>query len=317
MYTSIVVPLDGSVFGNGALPIAVALANRSDAALHLVRVRDPVAIAAAAGPFGARMIDAAEPQRRAEMEEVAAHLAQGSLRVTAEFLDGPVVPTLQRYLENSTHDLVVMMSHGRGGLSRAWLGSVADGLIRHASVPLLLLRQDTSWLRAAVEPLFRRVMIPLDGSALAEAVLDNVLSLGTADVTEYVILGVVAPHRELESSEHDAGTFIGGSLDEQQRDAALAYLHGVAADLRSTGAVVTVRVEVHLHTALGILDAAVEHDVDLIALSTHGRGAMSRLVHGSVADKVIRGTTGAVLVYHPPAPMLQSRTAEWASAATR
>ena len=317
MYTSIVVPLDGSVFGNGALPVAVALANRSDAALHLVQVRD--AETTVAGPFGAGLLDPAEPLRRAALEEIAAHLArQGSLRVTAETLDGPVVPTLRRYLENPTHDLVVMMSHGRGGLSRAWLGSVADGLIRHASVPLLLLRQDTSWLRTAVEPLFRRVLIPLDGSALAEAVLDNVLALGTTDVTEYVILAVVAPHRELESPEHGTGTFSGRSLDEQQRDAALAYLHGVAADLRSTGAVVTVRVEVHLHTAQGILDAAVEHQVDLIALSTHGRGSMSRLVHGSVADKVIRGATAAVLVCHPPEASLQpSRTKEKASAAIR
>ena len=299
MHTSIVVPLDGSVFGNAALPVAVALARRSDAALHLVQVRDPFTIAAT-GPFGAASLDAAEPRRRAELERIAAHLArEESLRVTAHFLDGPVVDTLQRYLEGSRHDLVVLMSHGRGGLSRAWLGSVADGLIRHASVPLLLLHQETPSIRDAVEPLFRRVIVPLDGSALAESVLDHVLALGTTDVTEYVILTVIAPHRELQSREHDTVTFTARSHDEQQRDAALGYLNVVAADLRSTGAVVTVRVEVHHQTAQGILDAAAEHHADLIALSAHGRGSVSRLIHGSVADKVIRGATIAALVHHP------------------
>ena len=296
MHTSIVVPLDGSVFGSAALPVAIALARRSDAALHLVQVRDP----AAAGPLGPESLGAAEPLRRAELEEFAAHLAdEESLRVTAHFLDGPVVDTLQRYLEGSRHDLVVLMSHGRGGLSRAWLGSVADGLIRHAPVPLLLLRQDTPSIRDAVEPLFRRVIVPLDGSALAESVLDHVLALGTTDVTEYVILTVVAPHRERESPAHASDTCTARSHDEQQRGAALQYLNVVAADLRSTGAVVTVRVEAHQQTAQGILDAAAVHRADLIALSAHGRGSGSRLIHGSVADKVIRGATMAALVHHP------------------
>lgn len=298
MYTSIVVPLDGSVFGNSALPIAVALARRSDAALHLIHVHDSVSISEA-GPFGALLLDNDEPRRRAEFEGVATRLAHaGALRVTAEFLDGPVVPTLQRYLEDGRHDLVVLMSHGRGGLRRTWLGSVADGLIRHASVPLLLLREETASVEA-VEPLFRRVIVPLDGSAMAEGVLDDVVALGTTDVTEYVILTVIAPHRDDKPPSSDIVIPVGRSYDEQQRDAAFGYLNGVAADLRSTGAVVTVRVEVHEQCAQGILDTADEHHVDLIALSTHGLGGLSRLVHGSVADKVIRGATTAVLVHHP------------------
>ena len=192
-----------------------------------------------------------------------------------------------------------MMTHGRGGLSRAWLGSVAEGLIRRAPVPLLLLRQDTEWSREAVEPLFRRVLIPLDGSLMAEEVLDHVFSLGTPEVTEYVILSVIAPHHQLDSGDSGAETFPGRSQDEQQRDAAHHYLNRVAGDLRSSGALVTVRVEVHLHTAPGVLDAATEHHVDVIALSTHGRGSLSRLVHGSVADKILRGANVPVLVYRP------------------
>lgn len=300
MYTSIVVPLDGSAFGNGALPVALTLASRSDAEVHLVHVSEPTLFSEGESAYEPHRSAHLQRNMRARVTTMAAQLTRrASLRVEAEFLDGQAVPTLQRYLENGRHDLVVMMTHGRGGLSRAWLGSVADGLIRRAPVPLLLLRQDTEWLRDAVEPLFRRVLIPLDGSLMAEEVLDHVFSLGTPEVTEYVILSVVAPHHQLDSGESGAETFSGRSQDEQQRDAAHHYLNRVAGDLRSSGALVTVRVEVHLHTAQGVLDAATEHHVDVIALSTHGRGSLSRLIHGSVADKILRGADVPVLAYRP------------------
>ena len=299
MYTSIVVPLDGSVFGNGALPVAVTMAQRSDAFLHLVHVREPIAF-----PYGelpaAQADSNSEEKVRSELTRVAAHLArEGALRVDAEFLVGDIETTLRRYFEDARHDLAVMMTHGRGRLSRSLLGSVADALVRHSPVPLLLLHQDTAWLRAAAEPLFRRVLIPLDGSAMAETILDHVFTMGTPDATEYVILSVVAPHRELEAADAQTDVITGRSFDERQRDAAREYLHGVAASLRDSGAQVTTRVEVHQETAQGILDAALEYHVDLIALSTHGRGGMSRFLHGSVADKVLREASAPILVCRP------------------
>lgn len=299
VYSSIVVPLDGSVFGNEALPVAVTLAQRSDAFLHLVHVREPIRF-----PYGelpsAQVDTDSELRLRSELTGVVDRLARkGSLRVDAEFLVGDIDATLRHYFEDSPHDLAVMMTHGRGGVRRSWLGSVADALVRHAPVPILLLRQETPWLRAAAEPLFRRVLIPLDGSAMSESILDHVLSFGTPDATEYVILSVVAPHRDIEAPDAQTDVSTGQSYDERQRDAARGYLDGVAVVLRSGGVPVTIRVEVHQETAQGILDAALEHQADLIALSTHGRGGLSRLLHGSVADKVVRGATAPVLVCRP------------------
>ena len=134
---------------------------------------------------------------------------------------------------------------------------------------------------------------------MAEEVLEHVFSLGTNAVTEYVILSVVAPHRNGDSAESAAERMPGHSLDEQQRDAAHHYLNGVARRIQHRGAIVQVSVEVHLHTAQGILEAAAEYHVDLIALSTHGRGGLSRFVHGSVADGVLRGAILPVVAYRP------------------
>ena len=152
MYTSIVVPLDGSEFGNCALPVALTLATRGNASVHLVHVRPPVALPSE-GLTGLREYDDPERELRTNLMAMAGRLARArTLRVDAQFLDGPVVPALRAYFSDRQHDLVVMMTHGRGGLSRAWFGNVADGLIRHAPIPLLLLRRQTARLSDATEP---------------------------------------------------------------------------------------------------------------------------------------------------------------------
>lgn len=297
---SIVVPSDGSEFGNRALPVALALARRRDAEVHLVHVREPLLFPHGESAYELHHLDSREKQVRADLTRAAAHFAQdASVRVDAVFLDGPAVASLQRYLDDARPDLVVMMTHGRGGVSRAWLGSIVDGLIQCASVPLLFLRRDTTWAREAAEPLFRRVLIALDGSAMAEQVLDHVFSLGTPAVTEYVLLSVVAPHHAHDAVDAATATGVGRSHDEEQRDAAHNDLERVAADLRSRGAHVTVRVEVHRDTAQGIVDAATEHHVEMIALSTHGRGRVARFMHGGIADTLVRVADVPILVYRP------------------
>lgn len=298
MYTSIVVPLDGSAFANRALPIALILASRSDAAVTLVNVAERGTLADGLPTQDARLSEDLQRENQSALGELAARLTdEAALRVDAEFLEGPVVSTLQRYLAGRCHDLVVMMTHGRRGLSRAWFGSVADGLVRNATIPLLLMRDAAERTGDPVEPLFHRVLVPLDGSPLAEEVLDHVVSLGTPDVTVFVLLTIVVPSHALDFPDSVPLSDHGG--DGAWREAAVVYLAGVAAELRESGALVEVCVEMHAQPAQAILDAAARQHADLIALSTHGRGAMSRIGHGSVADEVVRGAAVPTFVYRP------------------
>lgn len=298
MSASIVVPLDGSAFGKRALPVALALARRNQAAVRLVHVHPepPVASYAGGGPtYDPRLSEELRRVMRTDLTTLAEQLVlETSLSVDAEFLDGPVVPMLERYLAETSPGFVVMMTHGRGGLRRAWLGSVADGMVRHSPVPVLLVRSGAEWPGNLIEPLFRSALVPLDGSAMAEEVLDHVMRLGTPDATAYTLLTVVVPPLAPTSESTPDLSNV-----ERQHNAALAYLSTVAEKRRQKGALMEVRVVVHPRAAEGILEEAEAQQADLIALSTRGRGAASRLLLGSVADKVIRGATVPVLVYHP------------------
>ena len=308
MYTSIVVPLDGSAFGNSALPVALALALRSDAFVHLVHVHQPIVFAEGGPMYDTRLYGDLRQEMRTDLATVAERLKrETSLRVDIEFLDGPVVPTLQRYLADRRPDLVVMMTHGCGGLSRLWLGSVAEGLVRTASVPLLFVRLETEWHSEPAAPPFRHILVPLDGSAMADEVLNHVVSLGTPGVTVYVLLTILVPLSKRTGAEFEAA---GDSSDaDHQRIVALEYLTTVANELRESGAIVEIQIEAHQQAAHGILDAASRQHADLIALSTHGRGGVSRLLHGGVADKVLRGATVPIILYPPE--RVRAESTEW------
>jgi nucleotide-binding universal stress UspA family protein len=220
--------------------------------------------------------------------------------VRTTFLDGRVAPTIEAHAADHRPDLIIMTTHGRGGLSRLWLGSVADTLVRRAGVPVLLVRGEEAPGGDAEVPVFRHVLVPLDGSPRAETVLDHAVRLGAPDATTYTLLTVVAPRLIAVRSYPGMRTPPVDQEDLESRvSEAQAYLDHVAGELRRSGATVATRVVVNLQAASGILDAAAAESADLIALATHGRGAITRFVLGSVADKVVRGAETSVLALRP------------------
>ena len=303
MYSTIVVPLDGSPFSELALPAAVALARRSDAVLELVHVREPPARGWNAPVPDTGLDDEMERQIQGRVSSLADALTlEPGLRATAVFLGGEVAPVVQAYVAEHGADLVVMTTHGRGGWSRAWLGSVADELVRRATTPLLLVRPGAEGASGSREPLFCRILVPLDGSSRAEEVLPHATALGTPRDTAYLLLRVVTLRAAV-----DPFPSLGAMLDgadiarrvEEDRVHAAAYLKEVADSLAEVGARATVHTVVHGQVAPAILEFAREHAVDLLVLSTRVRSATERRLVGSVADKVLRGATVPVLICGP------------------
>ena len=303
MYSTILIPLDGSPLGERALPVAIALARRSRARLELVHVRGPSAPSANAPMYDTRLDEELEQGIRDRISTLAESVVRDEgLAATAVFLRGDIPCALHEHASAHGIDLVVMTSHGRGGFNRAWLGSVADELIRRATVPLLLVRPDRDDPPEVREPIFRRVLVPLDTSQRAEEVLAHAAALGIPESTEYLLLTVVTPRTAVDPFP-GLVTMLGRAdltrrvKDEQTR--ADDYLTRVANSFLEIGATVSPHTLLDPRPATAILDFARERGVDLIVLSTRVRSATERVLVGSVADKVARGASVPILICGP------------------
>ena len=222
------------------------------------------------------------------------------VEVVASFLDGEIVPTLRRHLADEPAQLVVMMTHGRGGLSRIWLGSVADGLTRVSPVPVLLLRAGIEWPGELREPFFRRVLIPVDDADVTEAVVPHLVALATPARTTALLLTVVDPRfaRPVTAVDGEAAGLEREAAADRVRHAAEQRLGSVARALRERGVETAVDARFASHPAPAILTYAEEHEVDLIVVAASAQDAFGRPSLGATVDKVVRGATVPLLVVH-------------------
>ena len=294
VYRSILIPLDGSVLAERALAVAASLAARMQSDLHIVHVQRERIVdeIPTYGLSGEAAHAAAEQYVHATADRLRAN--QGG-NVSGTVLEGSASSAVVGHAESVGADLIVMSSHGRTGASRFWLGSVADAVMRAAKVPVLMVRAD-----GARQPsLFERILVPLDGSELAEAVLPHAIAIAKLEKARVHLLQVEERAEDLRLS-----VWAIASPEPDDLPARLAsadrYLHHVMARFESEWKPATVSVEARGAHRVGeaIARVAVERESDLIAMATHGRGA-SRMLIGSVADKVIRGTECSVLLLRP------------------
>ena len=289
----ILVPLDGSDFAEQALSPAVALAIRHRAEIHLLSVVCPVSVSFAEDTYLPGWLDRAEARLRGYVEQTAAKVAARSedLRVESHVCTGRVGETIREVVEELDIDLVVLTTHGRGLFERAWLGSIADELVRSLDRPILLLPPTEN---AFEENQIHHVMVPLDGSEAAEAVLDVLPAvLPAGGGVRLTLANVVVPIPSPDAISEE-------SLPER-RETAEAYLARVSQHVDTEGVgLLKTRVLTAYNAARGLLDFCKENEVDVLALSTHGRGGIARFLVGSVADKLVRGTGIPVLITRRP-----------------
>jgi nucleotide-binding universal stress UspA family protein len=312
MFKSILVPLDGSPFSEHALPMACEIARRAGANLRLVHVHAP-----SASPIyveGEPVIDenlasrsqAHEERYLAQIKHQLAEVVGSDLKVTVELLDRPLesmvseslATFLAAHIATTAPDLVVMTTHGRSGLTRAWLGSVADTLVRLSHTPTLLLRPQDGAPDFVHRPLFKHILILLDGTPLAEQILEPALTFGAIMQAESTLLRVV--ETDIFPSYlllPQAKGYIPQVIEETEIQAQ-NYLTGVALRFQDKEHIHT-RVVLGDHAASTILAEAQRHTDVLIACATHGRSGLAQLLLGSVADKVLRGATTPMLMVRP------------------
>jgi nucleotide-binding universal stress UspA family protein len=313
MYRSIVVPLDGSPFAEQVLPAAVALATRWDAVLVLLRVhrRLPTRGASEYDALTRRVDDALLlDEARAYLETLPLRLddaARCRIRTSVVESDG-VAETIARVAEQARPALVAMTTHGRTGFARVVLGSVADGVVRRSGAPVLLWRARERWRGEADHGPVTHALVALDGSLFAEEILPHAVALAQAAGARCTLAQVVSPVRAAVPTIGEIPLHAPWSPGAREPDwtstqdelrGAEGYLERTAAEMRD-GCLLQVdhRVEVDERPGDALLRIAHATGADLVAMTTHGRGA-SRLVIGSVADAFIRESSCNLLLMRP------------------
>lgn len=312
MSRAILVPVDGSSLSETALPVAIAIARQQGGmAVEAVTVAPPASYRFSGS--GAPSIDTRfDHDRRVELRAQVVQLGDRlatmapDLTTHATLLDGPVAESIATFAEHGAHRCIVMTTHGRSGMSRLWLGSVADRLVRVSRVPLLLLKEGSDRPLPTDSPPFRDALIPIDVETRTDEIVGDVLALAGTGVRLH-LLHVVVPQRHIPPPALDllgegrGLSDAGPDLLALSRESAEQHLAALAERLVGRGLSVTTEVRSHTSPAQAILDVAVERGAGLIGMASHGRGAVGRMLLGSVTDKVVRAAPVPVLVRASPA----------------
>jgi nucleotide-binding universal stress UspA family protein len=320
MFQRILVPLDGSSRAENALPVAARLARATAGSLVLVRV---VSIATALWPC----IDTEFPGLQAAIDADLAEASQYLQTIaTSSRLDGiptevvvrsaPVASTLLSTAASSSADVIVMCSHGYTGMTRWIMGSIAERVVHHAQIPVLVLREDGPQLFDPQTETKRpmRVLVPLDGSQQAKVALKPALSLLSLLATphqEELHLMMVVPPEITGQAERGSRSALykeallqaNASLQTAGDECAQACAHLPTGVAKPT---IIKSLITEKDVARGILSIAENHqDVsgtspsDLIAMATHGYSGPQHWAMGSIAQRVLNATKLPVLMVRP------------------
>ncbi len=298
MTTQILVPLDGSPLAEQALPCAITLGRGLPATLVLLRAvwipPDARGILDSAGLEASALMEQLEVEANDYLRKVASQLQDASLSVRQVVRQGPAAEAIVDYAEQKDIQQIVMATHGYTGVSRWTHGSVAERVLQSVSVPVLLVRAQEGEVSAPWEPMpCQRILVLLDGSAVAEQVLPSATSVARAFGAGIVLFQVPIVYF--------AGSLIGewylpfqGVLETAEQEAQ-AYLDRVASRLKEQGINVSTAMQIGA-VAESIIGYAEANRIDLIAMCTHGRTGRGRWTLGSVADRVLRASSMPILL---------------------
>jgi nucleotide-binding universal stress UspA family protein len=289
---TIILPSDGSPLSERALTFGVRLPRAAGTELVLIRAAHTAAASVVTNASAARIAAARLEVERSEAEAALATIADGlrkeGLSVRTSVPLGSPAKAILEAGRSTEDDLIVMATHGRSEVLRSVFGSVADEVLRHAAGPIMFIPPNCHRPCQAVRPLC--ILVPLDGSPHAEEALSPAVAL--AD-----LLG--AELRLLQVLPQGVGSLSDTDLDRGLREAT-AYLERTAAPLRADHHPVEVRALTGTPPS-AIASAAGKELPDMIAMASHGRGGLARVVLGSVATGVLRQATVPVLIVRPAA----------------
>jgi nucleotide-binding universal stress UspA family protein len=293
MYSRILVPLDGSPLGDRVLPYVRNLGKKLGAKVELLRVFDPEPEYFYPEPFEFQDRHEASVHRREDvmtaMGTAKTHLEAAGVAATAvihgpeceedadkkaEYKFGAAAEYIVRESEKDTDTLIVMSTHGRSGAGRWVMGSVTDKVLHAVKTPLMIIRAEDN--DAVLDGTMGHIIVPLDGSDLAETILPHAITLAKALGAKVSLVRAT----------------LEDSADADERD----RLERVAERVRGEGVADVESMVLHGDPAAAIVDLTHDYPDALVAMTTHGRSGVGRWLMGSVTDRVVRHAAGPVMV---------------------
>jgi nucleotide-binding universal stress UspA family protein len=293
MFKRILVPLDGSILAESALPTAATVAQKLGATitlLHLLEKAPPASI------HGERHLrEAAEADHY--LADVAKRFFAETIGVSYHVHDektSNVAAGIAEHQKELSPDLIIMCSHGEGGLRRWISGTLAQKTAGYVDIPVLLVRPAES----TCQPSFERILLPLDGTSAHEAAIPMALQLARIFAAKVHLLRVVQTPEALSGPGATVSRMLPGAsrvmLDLTAEDAK-HYLESVAEKFRQAN--ISVHPEVlRGKTVETIIAEAKTHQTGLIILATHGKAGTTAFWAGSIAPQVADNTCSNVLL---------------------
>lgn len=294
MYDKILVPLDGSELAEVSLPYAEELASRLGSEITLIYLspseNNPY--------YNVRKLylDNIVNTTKGECKELCPEPELKAINIKSAMLVGNVGEEIVHYADNEDMGLIVLATHGRSGIKKWAMGSVASKVITGTRRPVMLIRAREGATGAAKKGTIDKMLLPLDGSAESESILPHALMIASNFKSDVVLLQSIS----LAYPTYTADAFAYVTYTDQQMDAmktsSLNYLEKIAAAFREKG--IETRCDVRFGSAAEeIINYAEEIEADLVAMTTHGRSGIGRWLFGSTTIRMVKGgNTNLLLV---------------------
>ncbi len=304
MISHILVPLDGSELAERILPCIAFLAKGLKCPVTLLHVVDSAILPNVPETAHKALVEQLIAREKEEAQKYLQHqkrwLEDRGVSAASEIVAGSPVATVVSVANAQQASLIAMSTHGRSGINRLFLGSVADGVLHTATAPLLLYhpRED----QTEKESQFEEIVLPLDGSPFSEEALPVAIDLAKGLSIPITVVRAIPTSTLAFSDPFTAGAEgYSETILEAATDAAEAYLGNKVSELHAAGIKAGRTLLLQGDPGGQIIDLLTKTRAPLTVMSTHGRSGVGRLLLGSVADRVVRASRTPVLLVHAAA----------------
>ncbi|HUK40328.1 MAG TPA: universal stress protein [Candidatus Acidoferrales bacterium] len=295
MYKKILIPLDGSTVSQQVLPYARLMARQLNLTVELLEVVDVVGLCAAVAACNKGSVDSliAETMRgsAAFLERISKTFSGGE--VSCAVVQGRAGEVIIEKAAADSGTLIAMATHGRSGIDRWLLGSVVEKVVRGTTNPLLLVRAGEHEAQDG-EAILKTMIVPLDGSPLAEKALPHAALWAKSMNVEMILFRAYRMSPVVIASDQYIPDW--DQLEAAFKRDTTGYLAEKASELKKEGVAHISPMVAQGEAAEKIIDLAQQTAHHMVVICSHGRSGVKRWVLGSVAERVVRHSVGPVLV---------------------